>query len=73
VALREGAAGAGLQIALEADGGAFVGEVESYHDFPRSIACRVSAAASVVRVETSGELLRDADIRALGSLTLRRT
>ena len=63
--LREGAARAGLQVALEAQGREFIGEVESYHHFPRSVACRMRAPTRVVRGEPSVHVVREADVRPM--------
>jgi hypothetical protein len=63
MALRERSARARFQVALEADGRGFVGEVKSHHDCPRPVACRVAASPAVVGVETSLEVVRDADVR----------
>jgi hypothetical protein len=48
VPLREGTAGAGLQVALEADGALLIRELNDDVKLPRSARCRVGAAAHVV-------------------------
>jgi hypothetical protein len=50
--LREGAAGTGLQVALETDGGGFVSELDSHVKLPRPACGGVRAATIVVVRDT---------------------
>jgi hypothetical protein len=51
VSLREGAAGAGLEVAFEGGGSVFVREPEDGAELPRVIACGGWNVAGVVAVE----------------------
>ena len=65
VPLREGATRAGLQVALEAEGRGFVGEVNGREDFPGPITCRVRATARVMGSEASVHVVCEADVRSI--------
>ena len=65
---RERSARAGLEIALECDGGGFVGEFDRDHDHPRTIMTRMSDPAVVVPVEPLADIAGPADVAALGIL-----
>jgi DNA invertase Pin-like site-specific DNA recombinase len=56
VALREGAARAGLQVALEADRGGLVGELDDDVQLPRSMATGVRAVTAVVHSEACADI-----------------
>ena len=52
VALRERAAGAGFEVALEARRGPFIWELHCHDDRPRSVVNRVAARPSIVPIES---------------------
>jgi hypothetical protein len=64
VPLREGTAGAGLQVALEAEGRGFIGELNGRDHFPGPVTCRVRATACVVRGEARREVVCQTDVRS---------
>jgi len=51
VALREGATGAGLQVALEGDGSSLLGQLDGDVELPRTMTRRVGAATGIVVFE----------------------
>ena len=70
--LREGAPGAGLQIALEIESSSLVRKFEGDVELPWAVARRVGAAAGVVVGEARGDIRGEADVVArLGSGTLQ--
>jgi hypothetical protein len=62
VPLREGAAGAGLQVALELECALFVGQLDDDVELPGTVARGVRASAGVVVGEPRGGVVREADV-----------
>lgn len=64
VPLRKRSAGAGLQVALEAEGGLLVSKLDNDVKLPGTIPCRVRTAAFVVVHQSGGHIGRDTHAEA---------
>ena len=73
MAFGKGATGAGLQIPFERDRSLLVRELDDYIDPPGPTIRRVTAAASIVRLEPGAQITGDASVGPPGSVELRST
>jgi hypothetical protein len=62
----ESAAGAGLEIALEASGDAIVGELDRDNYFPGSVLAGIAIRTMVVPPKTVGDITCSANVRFVG-------